>query len=81
GLQARIEKKAVRVPPIFALIAKAGGIPERDMFNTFNMGVGMSVTVPADQADEAVRILKDAGEDAYLIGEIAASDGERIEIC
>ncbi|MBR5742229.1 MAG: phosphoribosylformylglycinamidine cyclo-ligase [Clostridia bacterium] len=81
GLQARIEKKAVRVPPIFALIAKAGGISERDMFNTFNMGVGMSVTVPADQADEALRILKDAGEDAYFIGEIAASDGERIEIC
>ncbi|MGN1168613.1 MAG: phosphoribosylformylglycinamidine cyclo-ligase [Acutalibacteraceae bacterium] len=80
GFCAKIEKKAVRVLPIFDLIAKTGNIPERDMFNTYNMGVGMSVTVPGDKADEAVRILKDAGEDAYIIGEITKAD-ERIVIC
>ncbi len=81
GLAARIEKKAVRTPAIFDLIAKTGGISERDMYNTFNMGVGMSVTVPGDEADEAIRILRGAGEDAYLIGEIVSSDEERIRIC
>ncbi len=80
GLGARIEKRAVRVLPIFDLIARTGGIDERDMFNTFNMGVGMSVVVPADQADRALAILRAAGEDAYCIGEIRASD-ERIELC
>ena len=79
GLCARIEKAAVKTPPIFELIQKAGGIPERDMFNTFNMGVGMSVVVPADQAEEALAVLKDNGEDAYVIGEIAeADDGSKI---
>ena len=74
GLGARIRRKRVPVPPIFDMIAKAGDIPERDMFNTFNMGVGMSVVVPGDRADEALRVLKDAGEDAVLLGEIVKAE-------
>ncbi len=74
GLGAKIEKNAVRVLPIFDLIAKKGNIPERDMFNTFNMGVGMSIVVPANEVEKALEILKANGEDAYVIGEIVASD-------
>ena len=74
GLSARIEKNAVKVLPIFELIQKTGNIPERDMFNTFNMGVGMSVTVPAESVDEALAILREAGEDAYVIGQIVKGD-------
>ena len=70
GLCAKIDKSAVKVLPIFDLIAKTGNIPERDMFNTFNMGVGMSVVVPAAQAKEALEILVANGEDAYVIGSI-----------
>ena len=80
GLCARIERAAVRVPPIFDLLAKTGNIPERDMFNTFNMGVGMSVVVPRDQADRAIAILKDQGEDAYLLGEIVEGE-EKVVLC
>ena len=68
GCVARIEKAAVKTPPIFSVIQKAGEIPERDMFNTFNMGVGMTVIVPAEEADEALRILRANGEDAYFLG-------------
>ena len=78
GLGAKIDKAAVRVLPIFDLIAKTGNIPERDMFNTFNMGVGMSVVVPAEQADKALEILKANGEDAYVIGEIVESEDKVI---
>ena len=74
GLCARIKKSDVRVLPIFDLIAKTGNIPERDMFNTFNMGVGMSVVVPADQVDTALEILNGQGETAYVIGEIVANE-------
>ncbi len=74
GLGAKINKSAVRVLPIFDLIAKAGNISERDMFNTFNMGVGMSVVVPADEADKALAVLRENGEDAYVIGEVVRSD-------
>ena len=74
GLGAKIKKDDVRVLPIFKLIERVGNIPERDMFNTFNMGVGMSVVVPADEADMALEILKATGEDAYVIGEIVKSD-------
>ncbi len=70
GLTADIEKSAVRVLPIFDLIAKTGNIPERDMFNTFNMGVGMSVIVSKEDADTALEIFREAGEDAYIIGSI-----------
>ena len=79
GLGARIEKDRIRVLPIFRLIAEKGGISERDMFNTYNMGVGMSVVVPAAEADKALQILKDQGVDAYLIGEIIGSE-EKITI-
>ena len=80
GLCARIERSAVRVLPIFDLLAKTGNIPERDMFNTFNMGVGMSIVVPRDQADRAIAILKEQGEDAYLLGEIVAGE-EKVVLC
>ncbi len=74
GLGAKIQKDAVKVLPIFDLLAKTGNIPERDMFNTFNMGVGMSVVVPADEVEKALAILRENGEDAYAIGEIIRSD-------
>ena len=78
GLGAKIDKQAVRVLPIFDLIAKTGNIPERDMFNTFNMGVGMSVVVPAAEVDRALEILKANGEEAYVIGEIVESEDKVI---
>ena len=74
GLSAKITKSAVKVLPIFDLIAKTGNIPERDMFNTFNMGVGMSITVAKEDVDKAIEILKANGEDAYVIGEIVKGD-------
>ena len=74
GLSARITKSAVKVLPIFDLIAKTGNIPERDMYNTYNMGVGMSIVVPANEVDNAIEILKAHGEDAYVIGEIIKGD-------
>ena len=80
GLSAKIEKSAVKVLPIFDLIAKTGKIPERDMYNTYNMGVGMSIVVPADEAEKAVEILKAHGEEAYVIGEIVKSD-EGVILC
>ena len=80
GLCAKIEKSAVKVLPIFDMIAKIGNIPERDMFNTYNMGVGMSVICAKEDADTALGILRANGEDAYIIGEIAEGD-EKIKIC
>ena len=80
GFGAKIEKAAIRVLPIFELIEKTGNIPERDMFNTFNMGVGMSVVVSKNDADRAVEILKSCGEDAYIMGEIAKGE-ESVVIC
>ncbi len=80
GLGARIDRSKVRVLPIFQLIAKTGNIPQRDMFNTFNMGVGMSIVVAKDDVETALSILKDWGEDAYVIGEIEESQ-DKITIC
>ena len=80
GLGARIDRSKVKVLPIFDLIQKTGNISERDMFNTYNMGVGMSITVPSSQVDEALEILRSCGEDAYVIGDIIASE-EKIVIC
>ncbi|MBO4941056.1 MAG: phosphoribosylformylglycinamidine cyclo-ligase [Clostridia bacterium] len=80
GFGAKIERAAVRVLPIFELIAKEGNIPERDMFNTFNMGVGMSIVVAKEDADKALETLQANGEDAYVIGEIIKSD-ESVVIC
>ena len=79
GLGAVIDRSAVRVLPIFDLIAKTGNIPERDMFNTYNMGVGMSIVVPAEEEETAISVLKEQGEDAYVIGKIVASS-EKIVI-
>ena len=78
GLCAKIDRKAVKVLPIFELIAKKGNISERDMFNTFNMGVGMSIVVKKEDADKALEILRTNGEDAYVIGEIIKSDDKII---
>lgn len=79
GLGAVIKKKAVKILPIFSLIAKEGNISERDMFNTFNMGVGMSIIVSPDEADKALEILKENGEEAYIIGKTVKSEN-KIEI-
>ena len=78
GCCARIRKEDVRTPPLFDVLAKEGNIPERDMFNTFNMGVGMVLTVAAEDADKALEILKANGEDAYRLGVIA--EGEGVEL-
>ena len=80
GLQAVIEKSAVKVLPIFRLIAETGKISERDMFNTFNMGVGMSVVVSPEDEQTALSILRDQGVDAYRIGTIQPGE-ERIVLC
>jgi len=80
GLCARIDKSAVKVLPIFDVIAKEGNIPERDMYNTYNMGVGMSIVVPASEAETALEILKACGEDAYVIGSIVKNDETKIEL-
>ena len=80
GFGAKIDKSAVKILPIFDLIAKEGNIPERDMFNTFNMGVGMSVVVAKEDAEKAVEVLRANGEDAYIMGEIIESD-ESVIIC
>ena len=77
GLCASIEKSAVRVLPVFRLLAKTGNIPERDMYNTYNMGVGMSVVVAKEDAERSLEILRANGEDAYIIGEITEGE-ERI---
>ena len=74
GLSAKITKSNVKVLPIFDLIAKSGNVPERDMYNTYNMGVGMSIVVAKDKVDEALEILRANGEDAYVIGEIIKGD-------
>ena len=80
GLGAKINKADVKILPIFKLIEQMGNIPERDMFNTYNMGVGMSVVVPAEQVDTALEILRANGDDAYVIGEIIESD-EGVILC
>ena len=80
GCCARIKKEDVRTPALFHLMQKTGSISEHDMFNTFNMGVGMVLTVPAEQADKALEILHANGEpEAYRLGVIA--EGEGVELC
>ena len=80
GFGAKIDKASLRILPIFDLIAKTGNIPERDMFNTFNMGVGMSIVVAKEDAEKAIEVLKANGEDAYIIGEIIKGE-EKVVIC
>ena len=82
GLCAKIEKAALRTPPIFDILAREGNIPERDMYNTFNMGVGMCAVVSKDSADAALAALAENGAaDAYICGEIAAATDGAVELC
>lgn len=80
GLCAKIEKKALRIPPIFPLLARMGGISERDMFNTFNMGTGMVLVAARDSADKALAALHSLGQEAGVIGEIVSGE-EKVELC
>ena len=80
GCCARIAKGDIRVPPIFRVLQRAGEIPERDMYNTFNMGVGMSVIVDAADADRSVEILRRHGEEAYIMGVVSPGEGG-VELC
>ena len=80
GLGAKIKKSDVRVLPIFKLIASEGNIPERDMYNTYNMGVGMSVVVAKEDAERALEVLRANGEAAYILGEVVKSD-EGVILC
>ena len=80
GLTAKIDRAALRMPPIFSLIQRAGNIPEHDMFNTFNCGVGMTVIVSPDTADRALEALREHGCDAYPIGEVVSGE-ERVTLC
>ncbi|MBQ7139794.1 MAG: phosphoribosylformylglycinamidine cyclo-ligase, partial [Clostridia bacterium] len=75
GLCAKIKRSDVRVLPIFDIIAREGNVPERDMFNTYNMGVGMTVTVDPADVEKALEILRANGEDAYVLGEVV--EGEK----
>ena len=75
----KIDKAAIRTPAVFGLIAREGNVPERDMFNTFNMGVGMTVTVSAKDADRALALLHENGiPDAYILGGIVPGEKEVI---
>lgn len=78
GVALKIDKNSYEVPPIFKLIAERGNIPERDMYNTFNMGIGMAVIVPESEVGKSLEILKEAGEEAYLIGEVIEGNREVI---
>ncbi len=80
NLTAVIKKGTWDVLPVFDMMQKLGGLTERDMYNTFNMGIGMIVAVSSDKADEAVRVLTAAGEKAYIIGELKEGNQE-VEIC
>ncbi|MCL1906233.1 MAG: phosphoribosylformylglycinamidine cyclo-ligase [Clostridiales bacterium] len=80
GLCARIEEQVLRIPPIFPLLQKEGRIPKRDMFNTYNMGVGMAVVVAAEHARQAIAILQGKGEQAYALGEIVQGE-EGVLLC
>ena len=74
GFTARIEKAKLKTPPLFSLIARAGEIPERDMYNTFNMGLGMVLAIPKEEVGQAKGILTRAGERAYIIGSVVKGD-------
>ena len=80
GLCAKIEKKALRIPPIFPLLSRMGGISERDMFNTFNMGTGMVLVAARDSADKALAALHSLGQEAGVIGEIVSGE-EKVALC
>ena len=78
GVSLKIDKNSYEVPALFKLIASRGNIPERDMYNTFNMGIGMAVIVPENEVEKAINLLKEAGEEAYLIGSVVSGNKEII---
>ncbi|MDD4584171.1 MAG: AIR synthase-related protein, partial [Eubacteriales bacterium] len=80
GYSARIRRESLRIPPVFHLMQKIGNIPEREMFNVFNMGTGMCIVIASQDADKAIRLLKEQGEEALIVGEIIPGDNEVI-IC
>ena len=80
GLGARIDRSSLDIPPIFGLLSRLGNVPEREMFNVYNMGVGMTVIVAEQNADMAMQVLRAAGEDPYVCGHVVRSD-KRIELC
>ena len=80
GLCAKIDKSSLRTPPIFSMLQRMGSIPEHDMFNTYNMGVGMAMIVAKDDADKALAALKENGQDAYVIGEVVSGE-EKVALC
>ena len=80
GLCAKIDKSSLRTPPIFSMLQRMGSIPEHDMFNTYNMGVGMTMIVAKDDADKALAALKENGQDAYVIGEVVSGE-EKVALC
>lgn len=79
GVCAKIDRAAVPVLPVFEVMRQKGGIPEHDMFNTFNMGVGMCMAVDKNSAQKAMDAINEAGEQAFVLGEI--TEGEGIELC
>ena len=74
GMTAKIDKNSLEIPAIFKVLAETGNIPERDMFNTYNMGIGMTVVVPREDSERALEIINGACEKAYVIGEIVKGD-------
>ena len=78
GVSLKINKNSYEIPAIFNLIMERGNIPERDMYNTFNMGIGMAIIVPENEVEKSIQILTEAGEDAYLIGEVVEGNKEII---
>lgn len=81
NMAAKVEKAAIRTPAVFKFLQQAGQVPERDMFNTYNMGVGMTIIIDAALADKAVKLLNESGEAAYVLGEVIAQDGGGVIIC
>ena len=80
GLCARIEKSALRIPPIFTMLQRMGNVSEHDMFNTYNMGTGMMLIAAKEDADRAIAALKENGQDAYVIGEVVSGE-EKVTLC
>lgn len=80
GVSAKIEKNSIPQMPIFSLLQRQGNIPEHDMYNTFNMGIGMCAAVAGEDADRAVEVLKAAGQPAFIIGEIVSGEKE-VVVC
>ena len=76
GVSLEIKKDSYPVLPIFKLIQKTGNIPERDMYNTFNMGIGMAVIVSKKEAQKAIELLEQQGEKAYIIGDVIEGNKE-----